>query len=188
MAKALIAYGTRYGATAATARTIAEELKKAGLDSDVVDLKREKVKSLADYGLVVVGSGIQIMRWTAASEKFLKKNRKELANKKLALFVCCGSALPLDDKEDKNTVIEKARKNYLADKASQYGLKPAALGLFGGVYDYNRMPGILKGAMEQMKPQLEAAGVTQTQPGVYDARDMNAIRAWAGELGRSLPG
>src|SRR4030042_5976535 len=101
MSKALIAYGTRYGATAATAQTIAEELKKAGVDADVVDLKREKVSSRADYGLVVVGSGIQIMRWTAAAEKFLRKNRKDLSNRPLAIFVCCGSARPLDAKEDK---------------------------------------------------------------------------------------
>ena len=31
-------------------------------------------------------------RWTSEPEDFLKKHQKELANKKLALFVCCGSA------------------------------------------------------------------------------------------------
>ena len=64
MAKALIAYGTRYGATAATAGTIAGILKDGGMEVNVVDLKNEKVKNTADYDLVVVGSGIQITRWT----------------------------------------------------------------------------------------------------------------------------
>jgi menaquinone-dependent protoporphyrinogen oxidase len=42
--------------------------------------------------LIVVGSGIQIGRWTGEPEDFLKKHQKELTSKKLALFVNCGSA------------------------------------------------------------------------------------------------
>jgi menaquinone-dependent protoporphyrinogen oxidase len=187
MAKALIAYGTRYGATTATAQTIAEVLKAGGLEVRMADLKREKVRNAADYDLVVVGSGIQITRWTAAPEKFLKKNKNALVNKKLALFVCCGSARPLDDKEDKAAVIERARRDYLEEKAARYGLKPAALGLFGGVYDDNKMPGILRSAMEQMKPMLTAAGIKESSPGVYDARDVDVIRAWAEDLVRLVP-
>jgi menaquinone-dependent protoporphyrinogen oxidase len=187
MAKALIAYGTRYGATTATAQTIAEVLKAGGLEVSVADLKREKVRNAADYDLVVVGSGIQITRWTAAPEKFLKKNKNVLVNKRLALFVCCGSARPLDDKEEKAVVIERAHREYLEEKAAKYGLKPAALGLFGGVYDFNKMPGILRKAMEQMKPMLIRAGIKESSPGVYDARDLGAIRAWAQNLVKLVP-
>ena len=184
MKKALIAYGTRYGATADTAGTIGETLEQEGMEVDVVDLKRQKVKGVADYDLVVVGSGIQINRWTAGPRRFLKRHRQELAGRKLALFVCCGSATPMDDKEDKASTIEKARKDYLEAIASQYGLHPTALGLFGAVYDYNRMSGLFRKTMEPMKATLEAAGIPQTEPGRYDARDLEAIRDWARALAR----
>ena len=58
----------------------------------------------------------------------------------------------------------------------------AALGFFGGVYNYNRMSGFFRKAMEPMKPMWEKAGIPQTDSGVYDAPDMDAIRAWAAEL------
>ena len=186
MTKALIVYGTRYGAAASTSEDIAETLRKEGFDVKVVNLKKDKVKDITEYELVIVGSGIQINRWTKEPEKFLKKFQKELAKKKVALFVCCGSTEPLDDKIDKATSIENARKKYLEEKAAKYNLQPISLGLFGGVYNYNKVPWLFGKFMEAIKPQLEAAGVPQTEPGLYDTRDLNAIRSWAKELAQRV--
>jgi len=186
MTKALIVYGTRYGAAASTSEDIAETLRKEGFDVKVVNLKKDKVKDITEYELVIVGSGIQINRWTKEPEKFLKKFQKELAKKKVALFVCCGSTEPLDDKIDKATSIENARKKYLEEKAAKYNLQPISLGLFGGVYNYNKVPWLFGKFMEAIKPQLEAAGVPQTEPGLYDTRDLNAIRGWAKELAQRV--
>jgi menaquinone-dependent protoporphyrinogen oxidase len=182
MSKALIVYGTRYGATASTSEDIAETLSKEGLDVKVVNLKKDKVKDITEYELVIVGSGIQIHKWTGDPEKFLGKFQKELAKKKVALFVCCGSAQPIDDKEDKAKSIEEARAKYLEEKAAKYNLQPIALGLFGGVYNFNNMSWFFRRTMSAVKPQLEAAGVPQTEPGLYDTRDINAIRNWAKEV------
>lgn len=186
MTKALIVYGTRYGATASTSEAIAEALRNEGFDVRVVNAKKDKVKDITEYELVIVGSGIQINKWTGEPEKFLKKFQKELAKKKVALFVCCGSAEPLDDKEDKAKAIENARTKYLEEKAAKYNLQPVALGLFGGVYNFNNMSWFFRKAMSAVKPQLEAAGIKETQPGVYDTRDLNAIRTWAKELAQKL--
>jgi menaquinone-dependent protoporphyrinogen oxidase len=60
MSKALIIYGTRSGTTASTAQIISETLQKEGLTVKVVDAKKEKVKDMSEYDLIVVGSGIQI--------------------------------------------------------------------------------------------------------------------------------
>ena len=182
MKKALIVYGTRYGATEMTSNEIADVFRKEGLDVKVVNLKDEKVKDISEYELVTVGSGIQINKWTKEPEKFLKNFRKELANKKVAVFVCCGSTQPLDDKTDKAESIEKARTKYLEEKAAKYNLQPVALGLFGGVYNYNRVPWLFGKFMQAIKPQLEAAGVPQTEPGLYDTRDLKTICNWAKEV------
>ena len=36
--------------------------------------------------------------------------------------------------------------------------------------------------MSAVKPQLEAADFKETEPGLYDTRDINAIRDWAKEV------
>lgn len=179
MNKALIVYGTRYGAAASTSQEIANILRQKGIETDVVNAKKEKSKDIAKYELVVVGSGIQINRWTSEPEEFLKKFRKQLATKKVALFVCCGSA---SDK-DKPGAAQQAKRKYLEEKAAKYNLHPIALGLFGGVYNYNKVPWYAKKAMQMDRPRVEAA-YKETEPGIYDTRDLNAIRAWAEELAK----
>ena len=154
------------------------------MDVRVVNAKDEKVKNVDEYDLVIVGSGIQINRWTSEPEKFLKKFRNDLAKKKVALFVCCGSASQALN-EGKPDIAEKARKRYLEDKAAKYDLQPVALGLFGGVYNYNKVPWYAKKAMEADRPRIESA-YKETQPGIYDTNDLNAIRIWAEELAKKL--
>jgi menaquinone-dependent protoporphyrinogen IX oxidase len=179
MTKTLIVYGTRYGAASSTSEEIANILRKEGLEVRVVNAKDEKVRDIAEYDLVVVGSGIQIHKWTSEPEDFLKKFQKELARKKVVLFVCCGSAAqPTTEPPE---VAVKAQTKYLDEKAAQYHLQPVALGFFGGVYNYNKAPWWGKKAMEMDRPRVEAA-YKQTEPGIYDTRDWNAIRSWAKEL------
>jgi len=185
MSKALIVYGTRYGATASTSEEIAEVLRKEGFDVQVVNAKKEKVRDIAEYELVIVGSGMQIHRWTKEPEKFLKKFQKELAKKKVALFVSSG-AQALIEHEGKPEAIGRGKKKYLEEKAAKYNLQPVALGLFGGVYDFNRWPWWAGKAKPIAKQQLEAAGFKETKPGIYDTRDWSVIRSWAKELAQKV--
>ena len=182
MTKALIVYGTRYGAAASTSEDIAETLRQEGLEVKVVNAKKDKIKDIGDYDLFIIGSGIQINRWTKEPQKFLKKHQTELAKKKVALFVCCGAAQPLTEEEKNPEDIEKARRKYLEEKAAKYNLQPVALGFFGGVYNFNKVSRLFRTFMSSIKPQLEEAGVPQTEPGLYDTRNLDAIRDWAKEL------
>ncbi|MGD2066169.1 MAG: flavodoxin domain-containing protein [Candidatus Bathyarchaeota archaeon] len=186
MAKALIVYGTRYGATEMTANDIADVFRDEGLEVKVVNLKDEKVKDINDYDLVLVGSGIKIKKWTKEPEKFLKKFQKELTNKKTALFICCGAKYPLDEDADVETELEYARTTHLEAKAAKYGLSPIAFGLFGGVYNFNKMGWFFRKTLSAVKPQLEAAGVPETEPGLYDTRDQNVIRSWAKDVAQQI--
>lgn len=179
MTKALIVYGTRYGAAASTSEEIANVLRQEGLEVRVVNAKEEKIRDIADYDLVVVGSGIQINRWTSEPEDFLKKFQKDLARKKVALFVCCGSASQAMASQPDG--FAEAKRKYLEEKAAKYNLQLVALGFFGGVYNYNKVPWWGKKAMEAERPKI-AAAYKETQAGIYDTRDWNAIRNWAKEL------
>lgn len=181
MTKALIVYGTRYGATASTSEEIAETLRKEGFDVRVVNAKEEKVRDIAEYELVIVGSGMKMGKWTKEPEKFLKKFQKELAKKKVAIFVSSG-AQAIIEHEGKPEEIGKARREYLEEKVAKYSLRPIALGLFGGVWDYNKMGFFARKGMSAYKQNIEAAGFKETRPGFYDTRDWNTIRSWAKEL------
>ena len=89
--KALIVYGTRFGATTGTSEEIANVLRNEGFNVTVVNAKKEKAADISGYDLIIVGSGMMINRWTREPEKFLKKFQKELAKKKVALFVSSGA-------------------------------------------------------------------------------------------------
>ena len=180
MPKALVVYGTRTGTAGVTAQEISQTLQKQGIETKVVDAKREKIKSVAEYDLIVVGSGIQIGRWTGEPEDFLKKFQKELSEKEVALFVNCGSAAEKMNL-DKPEIAANAKTKYLEEKAAKYNLKNAKLGFFGAIYNFNTMSWIMKKGMEQERPKL-AANYEETEPGVYDTRDIAAIQKWAQEL------
>ncbi len=165
-----------------TSKVIADLFQNEGIGVRVANLKDEKIDDISDYELVVVGSGIQIGKWTKEPQKFLKKHQKELGEKKVALFVSCGIAQPLPDEEKTCQEIEKERKKYLDEVAAKYGLQTVALGFFGGVYNFNRVSWLFKKFMSSVKPKLEAAGIPQTEPGLYDQRDLNKIRNWAKEV------
>jgi len=181
MIKALVIYGTRYGATADTSVVIADVFRQE-FEVRVVDAKKEKVQSISEFDLVIVGSGIKIGRWTNEPEKFLRKFQKELSKKKVALFVCCGGANPLTKGEEKTKEMEDAKKKYLEDKATKYDLNPIALGFFGGIYNFNKMSWFLRKTMSGLKRKLEEAGFKETKSGFYDTRNLDTIRNWAKKI------
>ena len=181
--KALIFFGTRYGATKSTSEEIAKVLQEEKFEVKVVNAKEEKIKTISDYGLVVVGSGVACNKWVNEAEDFLKKFRKELEQKKLALFV--SSVEPIVEKEGNIKEVAKTRKATLDDKVSKYGLNPISMGFFGGVIDFNKMGFLMRKGMEAaFKVPLQKHGFKETKPGAYDLHDWNEIRIWTKELAK----
>jgi menaquinone-dependent protoporphyrinogen oxidase len=186
MNRALIVFGTRYGATAETSGIIADALQKEGFKVKVLDAKKDKIQSITEFDLIIVGSGIQMGKWTKEPEEFLKKFQNEISKKKLALFVSCGGANPLSYGEQKIKEMDDAKRKYLEEKSIEYGMKPIALGFFGGCYNFNKMSWFFKKTLSSIKPKLEAAGYKESKAGVYDLRDLAVIRSWAKELAKTV--
>ena len=181
--KALIAYGTRYGATAGSSDEIAKILREEGFDTKIVNLKEEKIKDISEYDLIIVGSGVKMGKWASEAEDFLKKFQKELNQKKLALFV--SSMITLVEREGKTEEggICSSRK-VTEDIVAEHGLKPITIGFFGGVIDYNKMGFFERKVMGFLKPQLEKDGFKKVAEGTYDLRNWDEIRNWAKELAK----
>ena len=77
-------------------------------------------------------------KWTGEPENFLNQFQKELANKKVAIFVS-SAAQALIEYEKKTEEIENNRKQYLEEKAAKYNLQPISMVTLGGVWDFNKM-------------------------------------------------
>lgn len=179
----LIVYGTTFGATKGTSEEIARILREEKFDIKIVNAQEEKIKDISEYELVIVGSSLANCRWNSYAEDFLKRFRKELEHKKLALFV--SSIAAIAEREGNTEEVAKTRKIALEDKISKYGLKPIMTGLFGGILNYNKMGFLTRKSMEvAFKSRLQNTGFKEVQPGVYDLRDWDKIRSWTRKLAK----
>ena len=80
----LVAYATKYGATAEIAEKIGQVLRQAGLRADV--LPADRVSDLHSYQAVVLGSAVYIGLWRKKAATFLKANEQALAERPVWLF------------------------------------------------------------------------------------------------------
>lgn len=82
--RVLVAYATKYGATAGVAERIGEVLRDAGLHADVLPVRQ--VRDLTPYKAVVLGSSVYIGSWRKEAARFLRDNESQLAERKVWLF------------------------------------------------------------------------------------------------------
>jgi menaquinone-dependent protoporphyrinogen oxidase len=178
--KTLIVYGTRYGATAGTSEEIANVLREEGFDVRVANAKKEKVRDITEYELIVVGNGMKFTGWTSEAKGFLRKFAKELTTKKLAVFVSSAAQL-LHERKGELEKKEEAWTKYLVEEIEKYDLKPIAMAIFGGWVNLDNMGWLDKKMAKFLIIELEDAGI-KGENGVYDTRDWDNIRKWAKEL------
>jgi menaquinone-dependent protoporphyrinogen IX oxidase len=124
--RVLIAYASKGGATAESARIIAGVLRERhGLEVDVVDLAEDKKPDISGYDSVVIGSGIRIGMWYGRARGMMKR---DFAGKRVAVFL---SSMRAGKPEE----YETARANYLQKGIDRWlKVKPVAAEAFGGWY------------------------------------------------------
>jgi len=163
--KVLVAYASTYGSTEEVAEAVAAALRKAGL---VVDLRpMREVKSLAEYGAVVMGAPLYMFHWHKDARHFVTQHREALQKLPTAVFALG----PFNDKAEEWQEIRKQLNNELAKFP---WLAPAAVEVFGGKFDPDRLrlPWKLVPALRQMPAS--------------DIRDWKAIDAWGNSLASTL--
>ncbi len=84
--KALIVYSTRYGATAACARLLAEALPGG---ADLADLGATSSPELAGREVVLIGGPIYGGRIHQRVPRFCERYRDALLGRRVGLFICC---------------------------------------------------------------------------------------------------
>ncbi len=173
--KALVIYGTRYGTAKEISERIKDILQEENVDVDLINSEKKQSIQVENYDLVVAGSGIKMGKWTKNTLNFLKKNKKELSNRKVALFVSCGAA-------NQEKTKAEAQEKYLDNVAAKYlDTEPVAKGLFGGVYDPNADHGLMyKLVKRNIEKEMIKMGQDPTQK--HDYRDWDYINQWTIDL------
>jgi menaquinone-dependent protoporphyrinogen oxidase len=82
--RVLVAYSSKYGATAEIAKQIGVALEKEGLEVDV--RPAEQVKAPSSYGAVVLGSAVYAGQWRKEAAEFLQANEQALKDLPVWLF------------------------------------------------------------------------------------------------------
>src|SRR5689334_11047618 len=80
----LIVVSSRHGSTGEIAGAIGQELRESGHAVEVRDAL--KVRAVAGFDAVIVGSAIYMGNWLAEARQFVERNRTELAAVPVWLF------------------------------------------------------------------------------------------------------
>lgn len=164
--KILVTFVSKYGSTREVAEAVAEQLRASGAEVELQPAG--KVGSLEPYQAVVLGAPLYIFHFHKDAQRFLNRHQAALANRPVAFFVLG----PTDDKPEG----WKEARDMLEKEMGKFAwLKPAAQELFGGKLDPSkfRFPDSLLASLP--------ASPLHNAP-ASDARDWDAIRAWAESL------
>jgi menaquinone-dependent protoporphyrinogen oxidase len=162
----LVAYATKYGATAEIAEKIAQVLQQAGLLTDIFPVGR--VGDLAPYRAVVLGSAVYIGKWRKEADKFLQVNEKALAERKVWLF----SSGPTG-KGDPVEMLQGWQLPVALQPIAER-IQPRDIAVFHGNADVKKLNFIEKKMLNTVKAPTG------------DFRDWEAIITWAKGIAHSL--
>jgi len=164
--RVLVAYATKYGATAEIAEKIGQVLCQAGLQADV--LPADRVADPNAYSAVVLGSAVYIGQWRKEATRFLKDNEALLATKPVWLFSSgpTGEGDPLELTQGWRF---PGKLQPIADR-----IAPRDIAVFHGASDVDKLNFLEKWMLKNV------------QAPVGDFRDWEAIIAWAKAMAQEL--
>jgi menaquinone-dependent protoporphyrinogen oxidase len=157
--RTLVVHASEHGSTREVAEAVASLLRDRGLDVDLV--AASDAGELDRYGAVVLGSALYMGRLHGDARRFLERYRGELATRRVAVFAMG----PLTTAEKDLTGAEQQLARGLGRVPE---VVPIATAVFGGVLD----PSEHRFPFSRMAPS--------------DARDWDAIHAWADEVAGAL--
>lgn len=151
----LVAHAGRHGSTREVAERVAEVMRSAGHDVDV--MPAAEVGLLRGYDAVVLGGALYTGRLHKDARRFLARQRDPLSVRAVAVFAMGPKSLDASDVAGSRAQLDRSLRRTPE-------IEPVSVAIFGGVIDpnklrfpFNRMP-------------------------ASDARDWTAIEAWADEL------
>ncbi len=166
MKNILVAYASKYGATAEIAEKIGEVLRSSGLNISI--LPTHEVRDVNPYDAVVLGSGVYAGHWLKEAVAFLESNEKTLATKPFWVF----SSGPTGE-GDPVEIMHGWRVPEAQQPVIDY-IKPRGITLFHGKIDPHKL---------HLADKLIVKAVRAK---VGDFRNWEAIGTWAKGIASAL--
>jgi menaquinone-dependent protoporphyrinogen oxidase len=164
--KILIAYATKYGATAGIAHKIAETLGKAGFQADVAAVAHAADPS--GYAAVVLGSAVYVGQWRKEAAEFLTAHEEALARRPVWLF----SSGPTGEGDPADLMKGWCFPEKLQPAADR--IHPLGIAIFHGALEEGKLNFAEKLAIKMVKAPLG------------DFRKWEAVTAWAKGIASQL--
>lgn len=162
----LVAYASKYGATEEIAARIGQELREAGISSEVKPV--DQVNELAPYGAVILGSAVYAGQWLKEAVAFLKNNEEALAQRPVWIF----SSGPTGEGDPVELMKGWRLPEALQPIADR--IQPRDIAFFSGELDLGKLNLAEKLIVKAMKAPTG------------DYRDWESIETWAREIAAIL--
>lgn len=159
--KMLIAVSSKHGSTREIAESMAETVREAGIEVEVVDA--QQVGSVAPYDAVIVGSAVYLGRWMGPARDLVNRSVDALRARPVWLFSSGPLRLDIVDPAD-----------------AAEGMKLLEL---VGARDHRVFPGK---ADKYEFGFLERVAVSMVKNPWGDHRDWAAVREWATSITQEL--
>ncbi|MCC6616104.1 MAG: flavodoxin domain-containing protein [Anaerolineae bacterium] len=164
--KVLVAYASKYGATAEIAEHIGRTLRASGVTAEVKPA--EQVDDVSAYAAVVLGSAVYAGQWRKEASAFLETNERALAERPVWLF----SSGPTGDGNPSEIMhgwrFPEAQQP-VADR-----IQPRDVVFFHGAIDMKKL---------SFPEKLLVRGIKAP---VGDFRNWDSISAWANAMATAL--
>jgi menaquinone-dependent protoporphyrinogen oxidase len=164
--RVLVAYATKYGATAEIAERIGNELRQFGLEVDVE--QADHMTDVTPYTAVVLGSAVYAGMWRKEAVRFLEEHEAALAER-MVWFFSSGPTGEGDPLELMHGWRFPEAQQPIADR-----IKPRDIALFHGDIDMKKLNIAEKLVVRAVKGQ---GG---------DFRDWDLISTWAKRVGETI--
>ncbi len=164
----LVAYASKYGATAEIAEKISQVLQQSGQQTEVLPAKN--VRNLTPYKAVILGSAVYIGAWRKEALKFLQVHDQELAKMPVWLF----SSGPTGEGDPVTKLQGWRYPKELQPIINR--IQPRDIAVFHGNIDESKNNFIEKWMIKNVKAPTG------------DFRDWSAITAWAEGIAKALQG
>ena len=145
----LIAYASKYGSTKACVEKIAKRMPGS---VHIIDVAQKESVDFSAYDTVILGTAVYMGKPMKEMKAFIKRNQKDLLNKKLGLFLC---GIQDMDKQ----VSQQFEVSYPSDLRKH----AAVLAMLGGTVAYAKLQKMDAFIMKMIASNLaKAEGVLST--------------------------
>jgi menaquinone-dependent protoporphyrinogen oxidase len=164
--RVLVAYATKYGATAEIAEKIRQVILQAGMQTDM--LPADRVSDLAPYKAIVLGSAVYVGQWRKEAVAFLEANEKAMAKMPVWFF----SSGPTGEGDP--VQLMQGWRFPEAQQPIANRIQPRDTAFFHGVLDMKKVN------------LAERLVIKSLKAPVGDFRDWDAITSWAATIASAL--